>query len=139
MLFYIKLYLLTVPVFFLVDLLWLGVVARTYYQDQIGHLLADHVDWTAAISFYLVYILGILLFAVIPGLAAQSLRKTGVAAAGFGFFTYMTYELTNRATLPDWPWEIVLVDTFWGVTLCTIVASAAHLIARRLTRGRPDH
>lgn len=132
MLFYLKLYLLTVPVFFLLDMLWLGVVARDFYRSNLGHLLSDRVDWPAAIIFYLIYIGGILLFAVAPGLAADSLRKTALWAASFGFFTYATYELTNRATLPDWPMKIVLVDTLWGVALCTLVAIAAHLIGKQL-------
>ncbi len=132
MLFYLKLYLLTVPVFFLIDMLWLGVVARDFYRSNLGHLLSGRVDWPAAIIFYLIYISGILLFAVAPGLAADSLRKTALWAAGFGFFTYSTYELTNRATLPDWPMKVVLVDTLWGITLCTLVAITAHLIGKQL-------
>jgi uncharacterized membrane protein len=114
-LFYVKLYLLTVPVFFLIDMLWLGVVARDFYRDNLGHLLSARVDWPAAIIFYFIYIAGILLFAVAPGLAADSLRKTAAWAAAFGFFTYATYELTNRATLPDWPMKVVLIDTLWGI------------------------
>ncbi|WP_338035808.1 DUF2177 family protein [Halochromatium roseum] len=130
--FYINLYLLTVPLFFLLDMLWLGVVARDFYHGNLSHLLADQVDWVAAIIFYLIYIAGILLFAVLPGLAADSVRKTAVAAAGFGFFTYATYEFTNRATLPDWPIKIVLVDILWGITLCTLVGIAAHFIGKKL-------
>ncbi|MFP4063176.1 MAG: DUF2177 family protein [Halochromatium sp.] len=132
MLFYLKLYLLTLPVFFVIDMLWLGVIARAFYRDSLGHLLAERVDWAAAIIFYLIYIAGILVFAVAPGLAADSLRKTILLAAGFGFFTYATYELTNRATLPDWPLKIVVVDTAWGVVLCCLVAMAAHLIGKWL-------
>jgi len=138
MLFYLKLYLLTVPLFFLIDMLWLGVVARDFYRGHLGHLLADRVDWPAAMIFYLIYLSGILLFAVAPGLAADSLRKTALWAAGFGFFTYGTYELTNRATLPGWPLKVVLVDTLWGIALCTLVAIAAHLIGKRLgPRAKP--
>ncbi len=132
MLFYLKLYLLSVPLFFLLDMLWLGVIARDFYRNHLGHLLADRVDWPAAIIFYLLYIAGILLFAVAPGLAAESLRKTAFLGAAFGFFTYATYELTNRATLPNWPMKIVLVDTLWGMVLCTTVAVGAHLIAKQL-------
>ncbi|MBK1704068.1 hypothetical protein CKO40_05775 [Halochromatium glycolicum] len=132
MAFYLRLYLFAVPVFFVVDLVWLGVVAPSLYQHHIGHLLADQVDWTAAISFYLIYTAGILVFAVAPGLVSGSLRRTALSGAGFGFFTYITYQLTNRATLPDWPWEIVWVDTLWGVVLCTVVAVMAHLIGKRI-------
>ena len=132
MLFYLKLYLLTVPVFFLLDMLWLGVVARDFYRRNLDRHLSDRVDWLAAIIFYLIYIAGILLFAVAPGLAADSLRKTATWAAAFGFFTYATYELTNRATLPNWPMKVVLIDTLWGITLCTIVGVTAHLIGEKL-------
>jgi uncharacterized membrane protein len=131
-LFYIKLYLLTIPVFFVVDLLWLGVVARSLYRDSLGHLLAERINWPAAVVFYLIYIVGILVFAVAPGLRDGSIGKTLLLAAGFGFFTYATYDLTNMATLPRWPLKIVIVDIAWGVVLCTGVAGAAFLIAKRL-------
>ena len=132
MTFYIKLYLLTLPIFFVVDLLWLGVIARDIYQSRLGHLLVAEVNWIAAIVFYLIYIAGILLCAVVPGLAAESMRKTLSCAAAYGFFTYMTYELTNAATLPGWPLSVVIIDTTWGILLCTVVALASHLIGRRL-------
>lgn len=130
--FYLKLYLLTVPLFLVVDLLWLGVIAQGFYRGRLGHLLADGVNWPAAISFYLIYIAGILIFAVLPGLRADSLWLTLGWAAGFGFFTYITYELTNMATLPHWPIEVVLVDTLWGVVLCSLVAGGSFLLARWL-------
>lgn len=131
MVFYLKLYALSATLFLALDLIWLGIVARPFYQQHLGHLLKQQVDWAAAISFYLIYIGGILLFAVVPGLAADSLKKTAMWAAAFGFFTYITYELTNRATLPEWPLVVVFVDTLWGVTLCTVVGIAAHLMGRR--------
>ena len=129
---YLLLYLLTVPVFFAVDLLWLGVIAADFYQTQLRHLLSPTVNWPAALVFYLLYIWGILYFAVLPALAERSLTRAAQNGALFGFFTYMTYELTNLATLPDWPIVVVLVDTAWGVILCTSVAVAATLIGRRL-------
>jgi uncharacterized membrane protein len=128
----IKLYLLTVPVFFAVDLLWLGVIARGFYRDNLGHLLSPAVNWPAALIFYLLFIGGILYFAVLPALAEGSLRRALVNGALFGFFTYMTYELTNLATLPDWPLRVVLVDIAWGVTLCASVAVGSYLIGRWL-------
>jgi uncharacterized membrane protein len=72
-LFFAKLYLLTVPVFFAIDLLWLGVVAKTFYRDNLAHVLSPTVNWPAALSFYLIYIAGILYFAVAPALAQDSL------------------------------------------------------------------
>ena len=104
---YIYLYLMTVPVFFIIDILWLGVIASKFYNSQIGHLMGN-VNWTAAIGFYLVYIVGILIFAVIPGLEADSFQKALLWGALFGFFTYATYDMTNLATLRDWPVLVVV-------------------------------
>ncbi|MBK1644185.1 hypothetical protein CKO25_05855 [Thiocapsa imhoffii] len=131
-LFFAKLYLLTIPVFFVVDLLWLGVVAKHFYRDHLAHLLSPDVNWTAAVSFYLIYIAGILYFAVAPALARESLGLALLNGALFGFFTYITYELTNMATLPKWPLKVVLVDTLWGVVLCASVAAGSYLLGRWL-------
>jgi uncharacterized membrane protein len=131
-LFYLKLYLLTVPVFFIIDLIWLGVVAKGFYQKNLGYILSTQVKWTAAIIFYLIYIVGILIFAVLPGLAKDSLRHATLWGGLFGFFTYATYELTNLALLKDWPINIVFVDILWGVVLCSAVASLSFIIAKWL-------
>ncbi|KXX65048.1 DUF2177 family protein [Marichromatium gracile] len=130
--FVVKLYLLTFTVFMAIDLLWLGVIARGFYRAQLAHLLADTTRWPAAIAFYLIYVAGILVMAILPGVEADSLDRTLLLAAGFGFFTYITYELTNMATLPDWPLRLVLVDTLWGVVLCTLVGAAGFYLARLL-------
>lgn len=130
--YYLKLYLLTVPVFFAVDLLWLGVLARDFYQHNLDHLLSATVNWPAAFLFYFMYIAGIILFSVRPGLAARSLFKAMLWGALFGFFTYATYDLTNLATLRDWPLKVVMVDIAWGTLLCALVATASYLIGRRL-------
>lgn len=132
-LFYLKLYLLTVPVFFVIDLLWLGIIARNIYQKNLGHLLSPEVNWPAAFLFYLLYIGGIILFAVRPALIDQSLFTAALWGALFGFFTYMTYDLTNLATLRNWPLKIVLIDILWGTVLCTLVASTSYKIARWLS------
>jgi uncharacterized membrane protein len=129
---YLKLYLLTVPVFFAIDLVWLGVVAKGLYQKNLSHLLSPTVNWPAALLFYLMYIVGILLFAVRPALEADSVAKAALWGALFGFFTYATYDLTNLATLRDWPVKIVVIDIAWGAVLCTLVASASFWIAQRL-------
>lgn len=131
-LYYLKLYLLTVPVFFAIDLVWLGVIAKGLYQKNLGHLLSPTVNWPAAFAFYLIYIGGILLFAVKPALADQTLAKAVIWGALFGFFTYATYDLTNLATLKDWPLKIVVIDIVWGTLLCTLVASISYLIGRWL-------
>lgn len=126
---YIYLYALTVPVFFLIDMLWLGLVANKFYQSQLGHLLGP-VNWTAAIVFYLMYIVGILIFAIVPALDAQSLSKALLFGALFGFFTYATYDFTNLATLKDWPLMVVIVDVLWGTVLSGSVATVGFLLGK---------
>ena len=130
--FYLKLYLLTVPVFFIIDLIWLGVVAKSFYQKNLKYILSPNVNWSAAIIFYLIYIAGILIFAVLPAVAKDSLRHAAVWGALFGFFTYATYDLTNLALLKDWPIIIVIVDILWGVVLCSAFATLSFFVAKWL-------
>ncbi len=130
--FYLKLYALTVPVFFIIDLIWLGVVAKGFYQKNLNYILSPQVNWPAAILFYLLFIAGILIFAVVPALTKDSWQHALLYGALFGFFTYMTYELTNLALLKDWPLNIVVVDIIWGVVLCTAVATLSFILAKWL-------
>lgn len=130
--FYLKLYVLTVPVFFVIDLLWLGVLARPFYREQLAGFLGDGFNWRAAVFFYLVYIVGILAFAVVPALDKDAWQQALVWGALFGFFTYATYDLTNLATLPGWPLKMVIVDILWGTSLCAIVSTASYFIGRWL-------
>ncbi len=128
----IKLYLITVPVFFALDLLWLGVLARNFYRSNLGHLLSPTVNWPAALVFYLLFIAGILYFAVVPALDEGALGRAVRNGLLFGFFTYMTYELTNLATLPSWPIKVVLVDIAWGIALSATVAAVSYRLGRWL-------
>jgi uncharacterized membrane protein len=130
--FYLKLYVSTVPIFFLIDILWLGVIARGFYRRQLGSILSPHVNWAAASIFYLLYIAGILFFAVRPAILTNSWRQAAILGALFGFFTYATYDLTNLATIKDWPLMIVIVDIFWGVCLCALVSTISFSISQKL-------
>ena len=128
--FYLKLYALTVPIFFAIDMLWLGYAAKEFYQQNLARFLSSEVNWTAALLFYLLYIAGILIFAVVPALERDSLGWAGLMGGLFGFFTYATYDLTNLATLDDWPLKVVVVDIAWGVVLCAVVATCSFVIGR---------
>jgi uncharacterized membrane protein len=128
----ISIYLITVPIFFLIDLLWLGVLAKDFYKRHLGYLMAPQVNWIAAILFYLLFIVGIVIFALKPALEAQSPMRALVFGALFGFFTYATYDLTNLATIRDWPLIVTAVDLVWGTTLCGIVAWGSYSIAIKL-------
>ena len=131
-LFYLKLYLLTIPVFFLVDIIWLGYVAKRFYRSNLDFILSPDVNWPAAISFYLIYIVGILFFAVAPALERESLTRALLWGGLYGFFTYATYDLTNMALIKGWPLKIVVVDIAWGIVLCAVVAASSFGIARWL-------
>lgn len=126
-------YVLTAIVFFAIDLLWLGVIAKNLYNKLLGHLLAPEVNWTAAIIFYLLFIAGILIFAVLPAVEKSSLQHALLYGVLFGFFTYATYDLTNLATLKNWPVKVVVIDILWGIVLTGAVATAGYYIFKWLT------
>ncbi len=128
---FVYLYLLTVPVFFVIDMLWLGVIAKGFYQTKLANFLGP-INWPAAIIFYLIFIVGILIFAVAPGLKAQSLMTTLVLGSLFGFFAYATYDLTNLSTLKGWPLSVTILDIAWGAVLSGSVAVSSYLIGRAL-------
>lgn len=129
---WLKLYLIALPVFMALDGLWLGVVARRFYRDRIGWLLADKPDWLAAGLFYLLFVAGILFFVVQPALDKVSWRHALFAGAFFGLVTYAAYDLTNQALTRDWPVLVTVVDLAWGATLCATVAVATFAVARKL-------
>jgi uncharacterized membrane protein len=130
--FYIKLYLSTLVAFFAIDMLWLGLVARNMYSKYLGFWLSPKPNWIAAIIFYLLFIVGLIVFAVIPGLKAESLKTALLLAALFGLVTYATYDLTNLATLKNWPLGITIVDMVWGVVLSCIVTWISFLVGKWL-------
>lgn len=129
---WLKLYGIALPVFFAIDMLWLGVVARNFYRAQIGSLLKSEVNWVAAIVFYLIFIAGIVFFVLAPAVEKQSWRYALWAGAAFGFVTYATYDLTNLATLKGFPLTVTLVDLAWGTVLTASVATISFFIARKL-------
>jgi len=132
MIYYLKLYLASLVVFFAVDMVWLGLVASSFYKKHLGYLMSPTVNWLAAIIFYLLFILGILVFVVLPGIKENSLQNTILRAILFGLITYATYDLTNLATIKDWPLIVTLVDLAWGMVLSTIVSVACFYVAKWL-------
>lgn len=124
-------YAVTLPIFFAIDLVWLGVVAKDFYRQHLGHLLSPQVNWTAAILFYLVFIAGIVFFAVRPALEVNSPLRALTYGALFGFLTYATYDLTNQATLRDWPVIVTVVDLAWGAVLSASVAYLSYQVTVR--------
>lgn len=129
---FFKLYAIAVVVFFIIDLAWLGVVARSFYQAQLGHLLRTNVNWAAAIVFYAIFVVGIIVLAVWPAVDRQSLGHAVFLGALLGLVTYAAYDLTNLATLDGFPFKVVVVDMVWGTVLCAAVSGITYLASTRV-------
>jgi uncharacterized membrane protein len=123
-------YALTFVVFFIVDMAWLGLIAKDLYKKYLGDFLSEQVNWTAAVVFYLLFIVGVFIFAIMPSVEKNSLASAITLGALFGFFTYATYDLTNLATLKGWPITIVFIDIIWGSVLTGIVSTAGFYIVK---------
>ena len=129
---FIKLYLITLPILFALDMAWLTLVAKNFYAAQIGFLMKPDINWIAAVLFYLVFIVGLVLFVIMPALEKGSWVHALLFGALFGFISYATYDLTNLATLKDWPLLVTLVDLAWGSILSASVCVAAYFVANRI-------
>jgi uncharacterized membrane protein len=125
-------YLLTTVVFFAIDLVWLGLIAKNLYRKYLGDLLSDKVNWGAALLFYLLFIVGIFLFVIIPAIEKQSAIRALLLGAIFGLITYATYDLTNYATLKGFPLNVVIIDLIWGTILTATVSLAGYYITKQV-------
>ena len=128
---YLAAYAATIVVFAALDLLWLGLVAKSIYQQGIGHLMADRPNFMVAALFYAVFAMGLMVFAVAPGGSATAWNKTLLTAALLGFFAYATCNLTNLATLKNWPIGLSVLDMVWGTALSVVAASAGKAVLDR--------
>jgi uncharacterized membrane protein len=124
---YLKIYVSALVGFLAIDMIWLAVVARGFYRRHLGFLLADQVNWWAAIPFYLLFVAGVLVFAVGPGLQANSLPRALLLGGFLGLVTYGTYDLTNLATAKNWPVIVTVVDMAWGTVLAAAVSGIGYL------------
>jgi uncharacterized membrane protein len=113
-----------------VDAIWLGLIARRLYQAQIGFLMAENPKWAAAGVFYLLFVAGLVVFCVSPGIREGSLGRTLGRAALFGLVTYATYDLTNLATIEGWPLAVTAIDLVWGTVLSTVTTLLSVWLAR---------
>ncbi len=129
---FIKLFGIALPVFLAIDLIWLGVVAKDFYRRQIGQLFKPDINWTAAITFYLIFIAGLVVFVIAPAMEKGSWTHALVFGALFGFVAYATYDLTNLALAKDWSLLVTVVDLVWGAVLAASVSTLTYLIANKL-------
>lgn len=117
-------YAATAIVMIVIDLIWLGLIAKPWYQAGMGHLMAPSPNLPAAGLFYALFPVGLMLFAVMPHFASEGLSKVAIWGAAFGFFAYATYDLTNLATLKDFPLKLALLDMSWGTFVSAVAAVA---------------
>jgi len=129
---FIKLFLIALPVFFVIDMVWLVLVAKKFYQEQIGLLMKPDINWFAAIIFYLLFIAGLIIFVISPAVEKHSWVHALLFGALFGLITYATYDLTNLATLKDWPLLVTVVDLIWGSVLASSISLITYLIANKI-------
>jgi len=129
---FIKLYAIAFPVFFVIDMFWLGLVAKNFYRAQIGTLMKPDVNWTAAIIFYLIFIAGLVVFVIAPAKEKGSWTQALFYGALFGFVCYATYDLTNLAVAKDWPLLVTVVDLAWGAVLASSVSVVTYFIADKI-------
>ena len=118
--------------FLVLDFAWLGLIARGFYRQQLGHLLSPDVRWVPAIIFYLLFVTAVVVFAVLPAVERGSLGKAVLLGGFFGVVAYATYDLTNLATLKDFPTLVAAVDMTWGCVLTAVVAAVGYLFATRV-------
>ena len=117
----------TLLVMVALDMVWLGVIAKPFYQQGIGHLMAGRPNIAVAVLFYLVYAAGLVIFVLAAGTETLGWSRTLLMGALFGFFAYATYDLTNLATLRDWPVALAALDITWGsfVSAASVAAGKA--------------
>ena len=129
-------YAATFVLMVLMDLVWLGVVAKPFYQQGIGHLMAEQPRLGVAALFYLMYAVAIVVFAVAPNEGRAGLGRVAMMGALFGFFAYATYDLSNLATLKNWPVSLALMDMAWGSAVSAASAVAGKWMLDRFTARR---
>jgi uncharacterized membrane protein len=129
---FIKTYLITLPVFLAIDLVWLGLIAKKFYAQYLGFLMKTNVNLAAAGLFYLLFVVGLVVFALLPALGKNSWPQALLLGALLGLVSYSTYDLTNLATIKDWPLLVTVVDMVWGTVLGASVSLISYLIASKI-------
>ncbi len=118
-------YVITFAVFFAIDIVWLGLVAPQFYSSQLGSLMSDKINWIAALLFYLLYIAALLILIINPAIEVQSIKSALMHGALFGLVAYATYDLTNLATIKNWPMLMTVVDLIWGTFISAATAAVS--------------
>jgi uncharacterized membrane protein len=129
---FIKLYIIAFSVFLTIDMIWLGLIAKNFYREQIDILMKPDINWIAAIIFYLIFIIGLVIFAIAPAVEKGLWTHALIFGALFGFICYATYDLTNLAIAKDWPLLVTIVDMLWGGVLAASVSIITYFIVGKI-------
>jgi uncharacterized membrane protein len=129
---FLKLYIIALPIFLAIDMVWLGLLSKDFYRTQIGNLLKPDVNWAAAIIFYLIFIAGLVVFVITPAMEKGSWLNALLLGLLFGLVCYATYDLTNLAVAKNWPVLVTVVDLIWGAVLAASVSVATYFIATKI-------
>ena len=124
---YVKLFSVSLFTFLILDAIWLGLIARNFYAKYLAVYLTDNVIWLSAIIFYLIFNIGLLIFVILPSIEKNSYTTLILYSLLYGLVTYATYDLTNYATIKDWPFAVTIVDIIWGMFVAFASSSAAFL------------
>jgi uncharacterized membrane protein len=133
MLTYLATYFAIFSTLFVIDMLWLGVIAKSTYANAMGSLLSPNPNLWAAAAFYLMFPVGLLIFAVLPQ-AGSPVWKAALMGALFGFFAYSTYDLTNLAVIKEWPLALTFIDMAWGTLASGVAATVGQLVLGYLNK-----
>jgi len=129
---YFLLFVITTVIFFAIDMLWIGVIAKNFYREKLSFIFNGDVRWVPAIIFYLIFIAGIIYFVIIPGFTHHNWKTVLMNGAFLGLLCYATYDLTNMSTIKQWPLIVTLVDIVWGTFLTAAVSITSYLVAIKL-------
>lgn len=129
---FLKTYLVTLPVFLAIDMVWLIIISKKFYAQHLGYLMKTNVNFVAAGLFYLLFVVGLVVFSVSPALEKNSWLQALLLGALLGLISYATYDLTNLATIKDWPLVVTIVDIIWGTVLGALVSLVSYFIVTKL-------
>lgn len=129
---FLKLYLIAAPVFLAIDFVWLSTMSKLFYQKKLAFLLSKNPNYIAAIIFYLLFAAGIVFFVIMPAVERKSLAYALTAGAFFGLICYATYDLTNLATVKDWPLDVTIIDLIWGAFVSALTSVIVYFISSKL-------
>ena len=120
-------YLIILAIFIIFDFLWLGLIAKETYRKYLGFLMRDKPYYFAAVVFYVIFAFGLMMFVINPAISKQSVIHALKWGALFGLVTYATYDLTNLATLKDWPIELTAIDLLWGTAVSALTSLLSYI------------